>query len=178
MEYIKLQREAERLKEEKKRVRLEFVRIVSHELKAPLAAIEGYLNNLLSGFAGDSEESRNKILSRCKNRAEGMRKLIQDLLDLTRVETGTKQRELQEFDLPDMLRDVLEVFEPQSQEKDVKLNFHECEMPKMRGEPGNSGSCSPTCSATPSSTTAKAARWTFQCNWQTNRSSYPFPMTA
>ena len=136
VEYVKLQREAERLKEEKKRVRLEFVRIVSHELKAPLAAIEGYLNNLLSGFVGDSKESREKVLKRCKSRAEGMRKLIQDLLDMTRVETGTKQRELQEFDLSELLRDVIEVFEPQSADKGIELNFSDHDLPAMHGDPG------------------------------------------
>ncbi|RKY20194.1 MAG: hypothetical protein DRP90_03760 [Planctomycetota bacterium] len=119
VEYIRLQREAKRLKEEKKRVRLEFVRIVSHELKAPLATIEGYLTNLLEGYAGDDPEAWRRILERCKLRAEGMRKLIEDLLDLTRIESGSKESRPEEMDLAALLDDIVEVFEPQAERKKV-----------------------------------------------------------
>ncbi len=135
VEYIRLQQEAERLKDEKKRVRLEFVRIVSHELKAPLAAIEGYLTNLLEGYVGDDEESRNRVLKRCKARAEGMRKLILDLLDLTRIESGSKERIFEKINLGSLLDDIIEVFEPQAAERSVTIQTKLATLPDIEAEP-------------------------------------------
>ncbi len=74
-----LARHARQSEEEKKRVRFEFISVLSHELKAPLAAIEGYINILKKRFGKISVEDYEMMLSRSQIRLEGMRKLIFEL---------------------------------------------------------------------------------------------------
>ena len=72
-------------------MRFNFISVLAHELKAPLNAIEGYLKILRRPT---SAQSACTMIERSLVRLDGMRKLIFDLLDLTRIESGQKQREL------------------------------------------------------------------------------------
>ena len=85
-----LSRQARKLAEEKRQVRFEVHRVLAHELKAPLAAVEGYLNILAT-----TEADQNlAMVERSIVRVDGMRKLIVDLLDLTRIESGQRERSI------------------------------------------------------------------------------------
>ncbi len=94
-----LTRRARRLADEKRQVRFEFVRVLGHELKAPLNAVTGYLDMVRSRQLGDDLGAYDEILGRSALRIEGMRRLIGDLLDLTRIESGQKSRRLEPVDL-------------------------------------------------------------------------------
>jgi signal transduction histidine kinase len=94
-----LTRRARRLADEKRQVRFEFVRVLGHELKAPLNAVTGYLDMVRSRQLGDDLGAYEEILGRSALRIEGMRRLIGDLLDLTRIESGQKSRRLEPVDL-------------------------------------------------------------------------------
>src|SRR5919201_179425 len=88
------QRRAELEREQaRQQVRQEFVGIVSHELKTPVAVIKAYAEALLhrAERAGDAEEVR--ILERMEEQATRMLGLIDDLLDLQRLETGLRALE-------------------------------------------------------------------------------------
>jgi two-component system phosphate regulon sensor histidine kinase PhoR len=76
------------------RLKSEFVTLVSHELKAPLSAIQGYLDTILAGYATDPEQQRH-WLERSRERAGASLALIQDLLDLSRMETRKVQRKVE-----------------------------------------------------------------------------------
>lgn len=97
--HLVVQRQAKRLAEERRRVRFEFLSVVAHELKAPLAAIEGYLMMIQDKALGDDLSAYDHVVGRARYRMDGMRKLIADLLDLTRIESGQKKRELSDVDL-------------------------------------------------------------------------------
>ncbi|MCX6549585.1 MAG: ATP-binding protein [Acidobacteria bacterium] len=97
--HLLVQREARRLAEEKRQVRFQFISVLGHELKAPLAAVEGFLQILKDGSAGSDPAVIANVVDRALTRTEGMRKLIVDLLNLTRIESGQKRRELGEIDL-------------------------------------------------------------------------------
>jgi two-component system, sensor histidine kinase and response regulator len=97
--HLVAEREAQRLALEKRRVRFEFVRTLGHELKAPLAAIEGLLGLVRAHARGDAVGDYDELVDRCVARIGGMRKLILDLLDLTRIESGQKARDLQPVDV-------------------------------------------------------------------------------
>jgi two-component system, sensor histidine kinase and response regulator len=105
--------------------RLQFVSMLVHELKAPLAAVEGYLHLLQEG-AGAAEDpaTRARIIERSLSRLDGMRKLIGDLLDLTRVESGQKLRELAEVDVVEVARAALEMAQPAARERALTLEIH------------------------------------------------------
>jgi len=94
-----VQREARRLAEEKRQVRFQFITVLGHELKAPLAAVEGFLRVLQDGTAGHDPAAIARVIDRALVRTEGMRKLIVDLLNLTRIESGQKRRDLVDVDL-------------------------------------------------------------------------------
>ncbi len=116
-------RTARRLADEKRRVRFEFLSILAHELKAPLGAVESYLQLLDEGITDGKPETQRHIVTRCLVRLDGMRKLIYDLLDLTRIESGQKQRQLTEVDLESIACTVVETFNPQAVERGITVNL-------------------------------------------------------
>ena len=122
--HIIAHRRARRLTEEKRRVRFEFLSVLSHELKAPLAAVEGYLFQLRDRTMGDSLEPYEPQVDRMLIRLDGMKKLIFDLLDLTRIESGQKERDLSEVDLADVASQVLETMQPEAGQRGVKMDLH------------------------------------------------------
>ncbi len=111
-EHLIVQRQVRKLAEEKRQVRFQFISVLGHELKAPLSAIEGYLSILQARTAGADLAAYDHIIERCRVRAEGMRKLIVDLLDMTRIESGQKKRELVELDVRELARTALETVKP------------------------------------------------------------------
>lgn len=129
-------RTARRLAAEKRRVRFEFLSVLAHELKAPLGAVEGYLRLLEEGITRDDQEATDRIVQRCLARMAAMRKLIFDLLDLTRIESGQKKRDLRTVDLGAILRTVIETFEPQADEQGISLVLDIDGDATMQGDPG------------------------------------------
>jgi signal transduction histidine kinase len=101
-----ISREARRLAEEKRQVRFNFISVLSHEMKAPINAIEGYLKILQA----DEPPERLPMIERSLLRLDGMRKLIFDLLDLTRIESGQKQRRPQKVDVRKAARTAIDMF--------------------------------------------------------------------
>ncbi len=122
--HLVLQRQARKLAAEKRRVRFEFISVLGHELKAPLAGIEGYLNLLKARTAGETIAAYEPIIDRCLERASGMRKLILDLLDLTRVESGEKKRELVSVDIREIARVALDTVRPEATKRGLTLELH------------------------------------------------------
>ncbi len=118
-----LQRHARRLEEEKRQVRFQFLSVLSHELKAPLNAVEGYLNIMDDKIAGDKIVDYEKMISRSLARIGGMRKLIFDMLDLTRIESGQKQRELQQLNLVEIARDAVDTMLPDAAQRGISMNI-------------------------------------------------------
>ncbi len=115
--------QAKKLSEEKRRVRFEFISVLAHELKAPINAIEGYINILAAGTADDNPELQGQIVDRCSTRIIGMRKLITDLLDLTRIESGQKPRQLAEVDVREAAQTTIETYTPEAQGRNITLHL-------------------------------------------------------
>jgi two-component system sensor histidine kinase/response regulator len=116
-----LLREAKRLAEEKRRVRFEFITVLSHELKAPLNAVESYLNLMKDGTATADPADFARAVDRSIARIQGMRKLIFDLIDMTRIESGTKVRSLAEADLGELARAAVDGFAAMAAERRIDL---------------------------------------------------------
>jgi signal transduction histidine kinase len=122
-ERILLARKTRQLAEEKKQVRFKFIRVLGHELKAPLGAVEGYLDILQSKTLGNDLESYQKVLERSMVRLKQMRKLIIDLLDMTKIESGKKDRDLVELNLKEAAQSAIELAEPSADHKNVKIHL-------------------------------------------------------
>ena len=129
-------RHARKLAREKRQVRFQFISVLAHELKSPIAALEGYLNIIKDKTAGDDPAVYEKMLDRCSIRLDGMRKLIFDLLDLTRIESGQKKRELDEIDLRKIVQSSIESVLPQADSRGIAINLLADEQLNMTADAG------------------------------------------
>jgi len=120
---IILQRQARALAEEKRQVRFQFTSVLAHELKSPLAAIDGYLRILKDETLGRDIGAYRKAIDRSLIRLDGMRKLIFDLLDMTRIESGQKARKLESLDVREVAADVVETVALSAEERGVGIRI-------------------------------------------------------
>jgi signal transduction histidine kinase len=118
-----LRRMTRKLHKEGKQVRFQFLTVLSHELKAPLNAIEGYLQMMQEKQAGESIDSYQEMIDRSLARIKGMRTLIMDLLDLTRIESGKKKREFIDLDLGLVAKSAIDTMVPLAVQLDVSINL-------------------------------------------------------
>lgn len=123
-QHLLVQRQARQLAREKHQLRFQFISVLAHELKAPLGAIEGYLHILRNRSAGDDPATYDRMLDRCLVRAEGMRKMILDLLDLTRIESGQRRREFTQVDVRDVALASLETMRPEAAARGIEMTVH------------------------------------------------------
>jgi two-component system sensor histidine kinase/response regulator len=127
-----ISREARRLAEEQRQVRFNFISVLSHELKAPINAIEGYLRILQT----DGDPERLPMIERSLVRLDGMRKLIFDLLDLTRIESGQKQRRLERTDVRAVAKNAVEMFTAEAAERGISITLQGSDPVEMVADPG------------------------------------------
>lgn len=118
-----LRRMTRKLHKEGKQVRFQFLTVLSHELKAPLNAIEGYLQMMQEKQAGESIDSYQEMIDRSLSRIKGMRTLIMDLLDLTRIESGKKKRDFIDLDLGLVAKSAIDTMAPLAVQLDVTINL-------------------------------------------------------
>ena len=128
--------QAERLAKEKRRVRFEFISVLAHELKSPLNAVESYLNILEDPEMAEDREQYSAFIDRCRTRVGYMRKMIEDLLDLTYIESGEKQREIDEVDLSEIAGEAVESHRQSAAEQKVELELHAGEEIRMHADEG------------------------------------------
>ena len=124
--HIVVAEHARRLAREKQQVRFQFISVLAHELKAPLNAIEGYLQAIHDRTAGDNPKIYEHMLERSLVRTRFMRKLILDLLDLTRIESGQKQRALAGVLLCDVANAAIETTAPDAADRKITVEL-KCE---------------------------------------------------
>jgi two-component system sensor histidine kinase/response regulator len=116
-----LKKMTSQLKESGKQVRFQFLSVLSHELKSPLNAIEGYLRLIRERQLGNRLEDYEEVIERSLDRIRGMRTLILDLLDLTRAETSKGARNISDTNVIQAARTAVEVMQPYSIQKDVSV---------------------------------------------------------
>jgi signal transduction histidine kinase len=121
--HLLLQRQAKRLAEEKRRVRFQFISVLAHEMKAPISAIEGYLQMIRERALGESWETYDRMVDRSLLRIDGMRKLIADLLDLTAIESGQRKRNLTMVDLAEAANQAVENVKAEAQQRDIQIEL-------------------------------------------------------
>jgi len=120
-EHLFLERKAQKLEAEKRQVRFQFVSVLAHELKSPLAAIENYLRIMAGRVSGDALSAYDGMIDRSLVRIDGMRKLIVDLLDLTHIESGQKTRTLEAVSLRPLAEEALERIRGEAEMRNVAL---------------------------------------------------------
>ena len=102
--------------------RREFVANVSHELRTPLASIRASAETLQDG-AMDDPEAASQFLGRISHNAERMSALVQDLLDLSRLESGEVKLNLSPVDVHRAIAEVVDIYRDQARAKGVSLTM-------------------------------------------------------
>jgi two-component system phosphate regulon sensor histidine kinase PhoR len=99
----------------------DFVRMVSHELRSPLAAIKQQHAVILDGLAGDLTEKQRELLSRAHAKIQGLLDLINDLLDVAKMEAGYGQMEQVPLDLRPILDELLNLLRERAADQGIAL---------------------------------------------------------
>ena len=111
-------------KNEMEKMRTEFLSNVSHELKTPIALIQGYAEGLKEGV-NDDEESRNYYCEVIVDEASKMNQMVQKLLTLNQLEFGNKTVSLERFDVVDLIRNYLQSSLLLCEQKGVQLKMED-----------------------------------------------------
>jgi PAS domain S-box-containing protein len=114
------QRYEQRLKELDK-MKSDFVSNVSHELRTPLTAIKGSVDNMLDGITGPLSEKQARYLTRVKSNADRLTRLINNILDLSRIEAGKIDLKPTYLSLTTLAQEVAESIRPVALEKLISL---------------------------------------------------------
>jgi signal transduction histidine kinase len=110
---------AEREREVEKS-RRDLVAAVSHDLRTPLASTRALIEALADGVAEDPE-TQNRYLSSASRELEHLSRLVEDLFELARIDAGMLELTLEEASLHDMISDTISTFQPQAEQKGVRL---------------------------------------------------------
>ncbi|MEZ0394884.1 MAG: HAMP domain-containing sensor histidine kinase [Anaerolineales bacterium] len=111
----------------------EFVANVSHELKTPLTSIQGFAQALEDGTA-ETPAARQQAAAIIRQEAERMHRMVLDLLDLARLDSGTLELQRAPLDLAALLRGVVERVTPQAQAAGVSLDLQAGDLPALTGD--------------------------------------------
>jgi two-component system, OmpR family, phosphate regulon sensor histidine kinase PhoR len=114
-------RDISRLKEIE-RIKSQFVRMVSHELRAPLGAIQGYLGLVLSSDVLRDRPDEAEMLDRARKRSDALLNLVDDLLNLSALEAGAVARHMEPLDLGGVASECVELMRVKAQERDVTIS--------------------------------------------------------
>jgi PAS domain S-box-containing protein len=112
----------ERRLKELDKMKSDFVSNVSHELRTPLTAIKGSVDNMLDGLTGDLNEKQSRYLVRIKSNTDRLARLINDLLDLSKIEAGIKLKSTN-LGLVTIAREVAESLGPVAAEKFISFEI-------------------------------------------------------
>ena len=112
----------ERRLKELDKLKSDFVSNVSHESRTPLTAIKGSVDNMLDGLTGDLNEKQSRYLVRIKSNTDRLARLINDLLDLSKIEAGIKLKPTN-LDLATIAREVIESLRPVAAEKLITITI-------------------------------------------------------
>ena len=101
-----------------------FVSMVAHEVKNPLAAIEGYLNVILSGVAGEDAARDREMMRRALVRAGTLRTMISELMSLTAMDTGNFVIKRSPLDIDEVVTEAVTSCRERAREKGIDLSLH------------------------------------------------------
>lgn len=110
--------------------RVDFLANASHELRTPLTSLSGFIETL-RGPARDDVEARERFLEIMQGQADRMRRLISDLLSLSRIELVEHRPPEGEADLADVVREVVDAMEPVAAERGVEMRVTGADDPVM-----------------------------------------------
>jgi signal transduction histidine kinase len=121
LERRRLEAEREALREERDRLKADFITIVSHQLKSPLVAIKQYLEAATSGAMGEISRSVREVLERCSERTDELLKMLDDWLNMSRIEAGKLAEKMVPINPAEVLDEAVEELRPLADGGDIRI---------------------------------------------------------
>jgi two-component system phosphate regulon sensor histidine kinase PhoR len=109
-------------------VRANFVSMVSHELRTPLNSVHGFVDLLLQGYMGELNEEQHTYLSYVQEGVQQLVSTVEDILFMTRSDSGQFEMKLEEVDFELLSKQVVTSLQPQALKAQVTIN-HEISVP-------------------------------------------------
>ena len=117
------------------KMKSEFVSLVSHELRTPLTSIIGFISLILDGKTGKINQKQYESLSRAHRQSKRLAALINDLLDVSRIEAGRVEMKQEQVQIDRVAKRRIEELRPQADEKAINLFFQaQSNLPLMIGD--------------------------------------------
>ena len=120
---------------EVERLKNEFISTVSHELRTPMTSIKGFTDLLFLGMAGGLTDTQRNFLQIIKSNVDRLTALVNDILDISRIETGRLRLTIEPLDLGRIVSQVVTTFQAQYDNRGLTLVWREPEeLPQVRGD--------------------------------------------
>ncbi len=119
------------------RLKSEFVATVSHELRTPMTSIKGFVDLLLMDVSGELDDKQRHFLEIIRSNTFRLEILVNDLLDISHLESGKVALSFQALDVHQLLNEMREHVEHLSQEENKQISFQTeapQSLPKLRGD--------------------------------------------
>jgi PAS domain S-box-containing protein len=118
------------------RMKGDFVSIVSHELRTPLTSVKGYLDLVLMGAAGPPNKQQESFLKIARDNANRLHALVSDLLDISRIESGRMELDVQVVSIPELVEQVASGLRKEFQDRGLTLTLDiPLDLPGILGDP-------------------------------------------
>lgn len=115
-------------------MKAEFISIAAHELRTPLTSIVGYHDLMLEGRFGELPEAMRRPMLSLQRNSHRLKRLVDEMLDISRIEAGKVALFLIDLDLNSVVRNVIEELSPLATEKRQSLEDHLSELPTVRAD--------------------------------------------
>ncbi len=114
------------------RIKSDFLNVTSHELRTPMVAIKGYAQLISDMSLGEITKKQKKALGIVLRNTNRLNKLVQDILDVSRLESGTMKFTAEEIDVGKMIKETVETMQSLANIKQMKINASlEDNMPRL-----------------------------------------------
>jgi len=102
-------------------IKSQFVSMVAHELRAPLAAVEGWLDIVISGEAGGDRTLERQWLERAKERSKSLLALINDLLEINKIEAGKVAQKMEPVPVAQVILKIADFLKPEADKRGISF---------------------------------------------------------
>lgn len=123
LERRRLAIESARLQREKELMKENFITLVSHQLRSPLASVKQYFGVLREGFAGDVSSKQKEMIEKAGRYIDDLLQLINDWLNMSRIEAGNITNTFETVDLVPVFSDIMELLELLAETRKVALKL-------------------------------------------------------
>jgi len=118
-------------------MKTDFVNMVAHELRSPLVAIKQQNNVLLEGLCGPLGDKQHEFVSRGSNKIDSLLELINDLLDVAKIEAGKYVQRRVPTDIDQIIEDTVALMESRAKKKGIALSFSLKDLKPVQADPKN-----------------------------------------